>query len=68
MSRETLKHICTAFFTTKGISGTGLGLWISTEIVGRHHGRLSVRSSQRHGATGTVFRLFLPFQGVSSPS
>ncbi len=64
MSPETMKHICTAFFTTKGIGGTGLGLWISSEIVARHQGRLSVRSSQRHGAAGTVFRLFLPFQQI----
>ncbi len=50
-----------AFFTTKGIGGTGLGLWVSREIVDRHHGLLRVRSSQRSGASGTVFTLFLPF-------
>ena len=64
MTRETMKNIYTAFFTTKGISGTGLGLWISAEIVARHRGRLLVRSSQRPGRSGTIFQLFLPLQGT----
>ncbi len=51
-----------AFFTTKGMGGTGLGLWISQEIIDRHTGRLVLRSSQRKGHTGTVFALFLPFE------
>jgi PAS domain S-box-containing protein len=64
MSAETAGNIYKAFFTTKGIGGTGLGLWISSEIVGRHKGRLLVRSSQREGRRGTVFVLWLPFEGV----
>jgi PAS domain S-box-containing protein len=63
---NTLKNIYKAFYTTKGIGGTGLGLWISSEIVTRHHGRLMVRSSQRPGHSGTVFELFLPLQGLAS--
>jgi two-component system, sporulation sensor kinase C len=63
---ETMKQIYQAFFTTKGIRGTGLGLWISAEIVDRHKGRLRVRSSQRKGRSGTVFTMFLPYQGLSS--
>ena len=65
MSSETLKHIYKAFFSTKSIRGTGLGLWISQEIVERHHGQLRVRSSQRMGGAGTVFQLFLPYAGIS---
>ena len=64
ISAETMKQLFTPFFTTKGIGGTGLGLWISSEIVDRHQGRLKVRSSQRAGCVGTVFELFLPSQGV----
>ncbi|ADW69140.1 PAS/PAC sensor signal transduction histidine kinase [Granulicella tundricola MP5ACTX9] len=66
MSPETLKKLYTAFYTTKGIGGTGLGLWVSAEIVQRHKGRLLVRSSQRAGASGTVFELFLPYQGFAN--
>jgi two-component system sporulation sensor kinase C len=59
-----LKDIYKAFYTTKGIMGTGLGLWISSEIIARHHGRLLLRSSQRSGRSGTVFQLCLPSQGA----
>jgi PAS domain S-box-containing protein len=55
------KRIFEPFFTTKGIGGTGLGLWISSEIVSRHHGELRLRTSQREGASGTVFTMFLPY-------
>jgi PAS domain S-box-containing protein len=64
MSRETSAHAFDAFFTTKGINGTGLGLWISSEIVARHEGRLLLRSSQDTAHHGTVFSLFLPFQAL----
>ena len=69
ISRETMKHLYTAFFSTKGIGGTGLGLWVSAEIIKRHRGRLIVRSRERrdHIAHGwTVFELFLPYQGLAS--
>jgi signal transduction histidine kinase len=48
------------FYTTKGMNGTGLGLWISDGIVRRHKGRLRVRSTQHPVRHGTVFSLFLP--------
>jgi PAS domain S-box-containing protein len=53
------------FYTTKGINGTGLGLWISDEIINRHHGALRFRSSQKQGRSGTVFTMFLPLDAVS---
>jgi signal transduction histidine kinase len=60
MTPEVLAHIFEAFYTTKGLSGTGLGLWISQGIVQKHTGVLLVRSSNRGPQTGTVFSLFLP--------
>jgi PAS domain S-box-containing protein len=62
MSAETLPNIFNPFFTTKGLLGTGLGLWVSNEIVARHNGVLKARSTQREGRHGTVFTLFLPFE------
>ena len=62
ISPDVMKNVYRAFYTTKGIQGTGLGLWISSEIVERHHGRLRVRSSHCQGRSGTVFELFLPLQ------
>ena len=64
ISPETLSKLYKAFFTTKGIGGTGLGLWVSAEIIERHHGRLLVRSRDTPGASWTVFELFLPYQGL----
>ena len=66
MSREVMKSIYKAFYTTKGIGGTGLGLWISSEIIERHHGRILVRSRTGEGRSGTVFSLLLPLQGLPS--
>ena len=63
---ENLSEIYRPFFSTKGNQGTGLGLWISSEIVRRHHGHMRVRSRTDSAKTGTVFRVFLPFQGVTS--
>ncbi len=60
MSAEVLRRVFEPFFTTKDLHGTGLGLWISSGIVDRHQGRLTVRSSEHPVHHGTVFTLFLP--------
>ena len=65
IAKDAMERLYTAFFTTKEVGGTGLGLWVSAEIVQRHQGRLRVRSSQRAGRSGTVFQLFLPYQGLA---
>jgi PAS domain S-box-containing protein len=65
MPPETLARIFEPFYTTKGLAGTGLGLWISKEILDRHHGYLRVRSSQVPGQSGTVVTLFLPFEAAA---
>ncbi len=61
MSRAVLDRLWEAFFTTKEVGGTGLGLWISRDIVERHGGRIRVRSQE---GTGTVFMLWLPLEAV----
>lgn len=52
------------FFTTKGANGNGLGLWISHEIITRHHGALRLHTSQLPQRHGTVFTIFLPLEGA----
>ncbi len=57
---EMKPHIFDAFFTTKGQTGTGLGLWISADIVQKHSGTIRVKSYVTPGKSGTVFSVFLP--------
>lgn len=70
MSADTIARLFEPFFSTKGITGTGLGLWVSKEIVDRHNGTIRVRSQEaRPGATGrSIFRIFLPAEGVPAPA
>ena len=48
------------FVTTKGATGTGLGLWVSKEIIEKHKGDLRFRTSENPAHHGTVFSIFLP--------
>ncbi len=63
MSRETLDHLYEAFYTTKESSGTGIGLWVSHDLIRKHRGQILVRTREpgvsKHG--GTVFEIFFPF-------
>jgi len=63
MSPATQRRIFEPFFTTKESTGTGLGLWVSAEIIEKHRGIVRVRSrhmQDRGGKSGTVFMVFLP--------
>ncbi len=62
---ENLSRIFEPFFTTKKDTGTGLGLWVSRELIEKHGGRLSVRSSVSSRRSGTVFTVFLPAENAA---
>jgi PAS domain S-box-containing protein len=70
MPPKVIKRIFEPFFTTKEATGTGLGLWVSSEIVVKHHGSMRVRSQtqQQGGPSGTVFELFFPDEPESQPA
>jgi PAS domain S-box-containing protein len=68
MPPEVLKRASEAFFTTKGITGTGLGLWVSQNVIHRHSGTLRIKSSTSEKYRGTVVRIFLPFATDSTLS
>lgn len=57
---ENLRKIFEAFFTTKELKGTGVGLWLSSSIVQEHRGRIQVRSSIKPGSSGTCISVLLP--------
>jgi len=48
------------FFTTKGASGTGLGLWVSMGIVQKHGGAIRIANSDDPSLPGACIRVFLP--------
>ena len=54
------KKLFEPFYTTKQDVGTGLGLWVSREIIQKHGGNITLRSSVAPGHSGTVFSIFLP--------
>lgn len=61
---ELLDRIFDPFFTTKQDVGTGLGLWVAKEIVGRHGGSIQVRpAGASNGLKGAAFVIHLPCSG-----
>lgn len=55
------ERIFEPFFSTKGASGTGMGLAVSYGIVSRHNGRIDVESEV---GRGTVFTLTFPLTEI----
>jgi PAS domain S-box-containing protein len=62
MAPGVRERVFEAFFTTKEVTGTGLGLWVSHEIILKHRGMVHLRSRPAGSgpSSGTVFQLFLP--------
>jgi len=54
---EVLSNIFDPFFSTKGTSGTGLGLFVSYGIIKSHAGSIRVESEV---GVGTTFTIQLP--------
>ncbi len=57
---EVREKMFDPFFTTKELKGSGLGLWVSRNLVIKHHGTIRFRTSTRVGSSGTTFEVFLP--------
>lgn len=63
------KHAKDGAPSVRSFRGWAARLWISRGIVARHHGSLTLRSSEKPGWNGTAFSLFLPDeQNPSKPT
>lgn len=60
MDEATLGKLFTLFFSSKGIKGTGLGLYITKNIIEQHGGTITVTSKPGEGSS---FTIVLPKQG-----
>lgn len=59
-----LPAIFEPFVTTKGETGTGLGLWVTGEIVRRNDWKIRVRSRCGMARSGTAFSITIPLQAA----
>lgn len=57
---EIKSRIFEPFFTTKEATGTGLGLWVTSELLRKDHGSIHLYTRTTPGRSGTVFSVFLP--------
>lgn len=57
--QEVVARLFQPFVTSKGIRGTGLGLWVSRGILNKRGADIHLRS---RAGSGTVVRLFFPLQ------
>ncbi|WMW64897.1 response regulator [Nitratidesulfovibrio liaohensis] len=54
MDRETREKLFTLFFSSKGSAGTGIGLFVASQVVRQHGGHIAVASEPGEGSTFTV--------------
>ncbi len=61
MDQETKDKAFSLFFSSKGAKGTGLGLFISNNIIKAHGGRIELDSKPQQG---TSFKVIIPRQSA----
>jgi signal transduction histidine kinase len=62
MTPGVMEHLFEPFFSTKGIGGTGLGLWITKDLVQKNGGTIKIRSSAHPDRSGTAVVLEFPMK------
>ncbi len=69
IAAQDRSRVFAPFFTTKKDVGTGLGLWVSKELLEKRGGQLWFRSRQGL-PSGTVMNIYIPSKGgnVAEPA
>jgi signal transduction histidine kinase len=62
--RDVKHRLGELLFTSKGESGTGLGLWITYQLIAKYGGTIRVYSSTRPHSAGSVFRVCFSDEGL----
>jgi signal transduction histidine kinase len=58
--RDLINRIFEPFITTKGETGTGLGLWVTAEIARKNDWNIRVHSCTQPDRSGTTFSILIP--------
>jgi len=64
--RHLRSQLFEPLFTTKATINTGLGLWVSKQILEKHHAAIQIRSVAEGKRTGTVIRITLPAESQTT--
>jgi PAS domain S-box-containing protein len=64
--QEHLTKIFEPFFTTKRDIGTGLGLWVSKDLIAKQGGTIDLRTSTQPGTSGTRVSVRVPLRTSSA--
>ncbi len=60
IQHSAVPHVFEPLFTTKESIGTGLGLWVSKQLIDKHGGSIRFRTSTNPARRGTSFSVTLP--------
>ena len=58
--QHVVPRIFNAFYTTKETNGSGIGLWLSAEVIKKHGGTVRVRTRTHGPYRGTLIEVFIP--------
>lgn len=60
MAPDVLPRVFDPFFTTRNNGGTGLGLWVTKQLVEKNRGAISIRTNTTEHEHGTAVTVRLP--------